>query len=97
MAPLLPYEDELLCLLSCFRGRQKTTQAQDSLTMYLRQSEAQILGELRYYARTLRLSEEELISQIKLDPKAVMQKIRDAYGSGGDPGSGEGENESQDF
>ncbi|HEY9738608.1 MAG TPA: hypothetical protein V6D06_20085 [Trichocoleus sp.] len=44
------YERKLLCSLAFFLGRDLSAQAVACLSMYLRQSEPRILGQLNYYA-----------------------------------------------
>lgn len=44
------YERQLLCSLAFFLGRDISAQAVACLSMYLRQSEPRILGQLNYYA-----------------------------------------------
>lgn len=78
---LAPYEDRLLSALSFFRTkRQKTTQAHHCLSMYLRQSESRILGELEFYARMTGLDKYQLLELIYSDPDRAQELIDDATG-----------------
>jgi hypothetical protein len=44
------YEGKLLAALAFFLGREQSAQAAACLSMYLRQSEPRIIGQLKYYA-----------------------------------------------
>ncbi|MBD2256974.1 hypothetical protein [Pseudanabaena sp. FACHB-2040] len=44
------YERKLLAALAFFLGREQSAQAVACLSMYLRQSEPRIIGQLKYYA-----------------------------------------------
>ena len=69
LPPLPPYESSLLASLAFFRKQPRETQALNCLTMYLRQSEARVLGEIRFYARLVDLEPEALLRLIYQDPE----------------------------
>jgi DNA-binding GntR family transcriptional regulator len=69
LPPLPPYETALLASLAFFRKQPRHTQALNCLTMYLRQSEARVLGEIRFYARQVNLEPEQLLALIAQDPE----------------------------
>lgn len=76
LRPLAPYEDRLLACLSFFRTkRQRTVQAHHCLSMYLRQSEGRIFGEVGFYARRIGITTDELIELIYADPDKAQQLI----------------------
>lgn len=50
LANLPEYETKLLLALSFFLGRDPSAQGRACLSMYLRQSEARIMAQVRYYA-----------------------------------------------
>ncbi|MFB2832962.1 hypothetical protein [Floridanema evergladense] len=95
LRPLAPYEDRLLACLSFFRTkRQRTVQAHHCLSMYLRQSDSRILGEVGFYARRIGISVDELMELIYADPDKAQQlidqhfstKINEVFDAeGGDP------------
>ncbi|XPM54453.2 MAG: hypothetical protein EDM05_042065 [Leptolyngbya sp. IPPAS B-1204] len=51
-----------------FRQQERTTQALNCLAMYLRQSEARVLGEIRFYAKLVNLESDELLMLIHQHP-----------------------------
>jgi len=69
LPPLPPYESSLLASLAFFRKQPRETQALNCLAMYLRQSEARVLGEIRFYARLLNLEPETLLMLIDQEPE----------------------------
>lgn len=69
LPPLPPYESALLAALAFFRKQPRTTQALNCLTMYLRQSEARVLGEIRFYAKQANLEPDQLLALIAQDPE----------------------------
>ncbi|MFM7423903.1 MAG: hypothetical protein ACKO7W_02675 [Elainella sp.] len=69
LPPLPPYESALLAALAFFRNQPRTTQALNCLTMYLRQSEARVLGEIRFYAKLVNLEPDQLLALIAQDPE----------------------------
>ncbi|MBW4464985.1 MAG: hypothetical protein KME07_06035 [Pegethrix bostrychoides GSE-TBD4-15B] len=71
LPPLPPYESSLLASLAFFRKQPRETQALNCLAMYLRQSEARVLGEIRFYARLLDLEPEVLLRLIEQEPERV--------------------------
>ncbi|AMA07933.1 MULTISPECIES: hypothetical protein [Cyanophyceae] len=69
LPPLAPYEDRLLHALAFFRtGRAVETQAHHCLSMYLRQGEARVMGEVGFYAKLLKISPDELLELIYCNP-----------------------------
>lgn len=76
LPPLPPYESALLSSLAFFRQQERTTQALNCLTMYLRQSEARVMGEVRYYARLLQMEPEALLQLIDQNPQQAAQLIQ---------------------
>jgi hypothetical protein len=69
LPPLPPYESALLSSLAFFRKQERTTQALNCLAMYLRQSEARVLGEIRFYAKLLNMEPDELLMLIHQHPE----------------------------
>ena len=69
LPPLPPYESSLLAALAFFRKQPRETQALNCLGMYLRQSEARVLGEIRFYASLLNLEPEALLTLICHEPE----------------------------
>jgi hypothetical protein len=65
------YELKLLTALSYFLGRDIEAQALACLSMYLRQSEARIMSQVRYYAHKASLSEYDLLDLICENPTQV--------------------------
>ena len=79
--PLAPYEDHLLAALAFFRTkRQLSTQARHCLSMYLRQSEARIMGEVGFYAAMANMSDREFLDLIYEDPSQAEELIKQATG-----------------
>lgn len=73
---LAPYEDRLLHALAFFRtNRSVETQAHHCLSMYLRQGEARVMGEVSFYAKLLGMSPQELLELIYTNPTAVIEKL----------------------
>lgn len=80
LPPLAPYEDRLLRALAFFRThRQVETQAHHCLSMYLRQSEARVMGEVKFYAELIGLSTSELLTLIAEDPETALAAL-EVYG-----------------
>lgn len=77
LPPLPPYESTLLSSLAFFRKQERTTQALNCLTMYLRQSEARVLGEVRFYAKRLNMEPDELLMLIHQDPDRAERLIQE--------------------
>ncbi|MCU0523832.1 MAG: hypothetical protein MUF72_03295 [Elainella sp. Prado103] len=73
---LPPYESALLSSLAFFRQQERTTQALNCLTMYLRQSETRVMGEIRFYAGLLHMEPEALLMLIDQDPQQAAQLIQ---------------------
>lgn len=69
LPPLPLYENALLSSLAFFRKQERTTQALNCLAMYLRQSEARVLGELRFYAKQVNMEPDELLMLIHQHPE----------------------------
>jgi hypothetical protein len=69
LPPLPLYESSLLAALAFFRKQPRETQALNCLGMYLRQSEARVLGEIRFYANLLNLEPEALLTLIHQEPE----------------------------
>jgi hypothetical protein len=69
LPPLPPYESALLSSLAFFRKQERTTQALNCLAMYLRQSEARVIGEIRFYAKLLNMEPDELLMLIHQHPE----------------------------
>lgn len=69
LPPLPLYENALLSSLAFFRKQERTTQALNCLAMYLRQSEARVLGEIRFYANLLNMEPDELLMLIHQHPE----------------------------
>lgn len=69
LPPLPPYENALLSSLAFFRKQERTTQALNCLAMYLRQSEARVMGEIRFYAKQLNMEPEALLMLIHHNPQ----------------------------
>jgi hypothetical protein len=69
LTPLPAYEDALLSSLTFFRKTQRIAQARNCLTMYLRQSEARVMGEVQFYARSVGMEPQELLMLIHADPQ----------------------------
>ncbi len=76
LPPLPPYESALLASLAFFRKQEPTTQALNCLTMYLRQSESRVMGEIRFYARLLQMEPEALLQLIAQDPDQAEQLLK---------------------
>jgi hypothetical protein len=62
------YEDALLSALAFFRQQPRETQALNCLAMYLRQSEARVMGELKFYAGLAGLAPQDLLMLIHTQP-----------------------------
>ncbi|MBF2074777.1 MAG: hypothetical protein IGS50_13585 [Synechococcales cyanobacterium C42_A2020_086] len=77
LPPLPPYEAALLSSLAFFRKQERKIQALNCLTMYLRQSEARVLGELKFYARTLNMDPQDLLRLIHHDPVRAETLLRE--------------------
>lgn len=81
LEPLAPYEDRLLAALAFFRTkRQLSTQARHCLSMYLRQSESRIMGEVGFYAGMSNMSDGEFFELIYEDPAQAEELIKQATG-----------------
>ena len=81
LEPLAPYEDRLLAALAFFRTkRQLSTQARHCLSMYLRQSEARIMGEVGFYAGMVDMTDREFLELIYEDPAQAEELIKQATG-----------------
>lgn len=76
LPPLPPYESALLASLAFFRQQPRETQALNCLGMYLRQSEARVLGEIRFYASLLQLEPEALLTLIAQEPEQAEALLR---------------------
>jgi hypothetical protein len=76
LPPLPPYESSMLAALAFFRKQPRETQALNCLTMYLRQSETRVLGEIRFYARLLNLEPEALLTLIHQQPEQAEALLR---------------------
>lgn len=80
LPPLAPYEDMLLHALAFFRtNRAVTTQAHHCLSMYLRQGEARVMGEVGFYARLVGLEPFELLRLIYTEPERAIALLSE-YG-----------------
>lgn len=78
LSPLAPFEDRLLASLAFFRTKRKpTTQAHHCLSMYLRQSESRIMGEVGFYARACGVEPIQFLELIYQEPDKAEQMIRD--------------------
>ncbi|NJL01106.1 MAG: hypothetical protein HC838_05320 [Spirulinaceae cyanobacterium RM2_2_10] len=78
LRPLAPYEARLLAALAYFRtGRDRPTQAHHCLSMYLRQSEARIMGEVAFYAEQAGVTPRELLETIFCDPDQADRWLAD--------------------
>lgn len=76
LQPLAPYEDRLLAALAFFRtSRRPEVQAHHCLSMYLRQSEARVMGEVGFYARRCGCAPDEFLELIYRDPAAAEAAI----------------------
>ncbi|MGC9505407.1 hypothetical protein [Baaleninema sp.] len=76
--PLAPYEDRMLSALAFFRTkRNRTTQAHHCLSMYLRQSEARIMGEVGFYARACGVEPLQFLELIYQNPDRAEQLIQE--------------------
>ncbi|MGB2924743.1 MAG: hypothetical protein WBB82_05545 [Limnothrix sp.] len=77
---LAPYEDRLLHALAFFRtNRSVETQAHHCLSMYLRQGEARVMGEVGFYAGLVGMEAAELLQLIYTDPERAIALISE-YG-----------------
>ncbi|AFY40613.1 hypothetical protein Lepto7376_4511 [[Leptolyngbya] sp. PCC 7376] len=77
---LAPYEDRLLHALAFFRtNRSVETQAHHCLSMYLRQGEARIMGEVGFYSRLLGMEPSELLQLIYAEPDEAIARLSE-YG-----------------
>ncbi len=76
LPPLPPYESSLLASLAFFRQQPRETQALNCLAMYLRQSEARVLGEIRFYARLVNLEPEALLRLIEQEPEQAAAMLQ---------------------
>jgi len=81
LSALSTYEDTLLSSLAFFRQQPRETQALNCLAMYLRQSEARVLGEVKFYAQMLDLESEELLLLIHTNPKQIEARLGDVLKS----------------
>ncbi len=77
LPPLPPYEATLLSSLAFFRKQERTTQALNCLAMYLRQSEARVMAEIRFYAQQLNIEPEALLTLIHHNPEQVEALLKD--------------------
>ena len=77
LPPLPPYEAAMLSSLAFFRKQERTTQALNCLTMYLRQSESRVMGEIRFYAKQLNMEPEALLMLIHHDPGQAEALLKD--------------------
>jgi hypothetical protein len=77
LSPLPPYESALLSSLAFFRKQERTTQALNCLTMYLRQSEARVMAEIRFYAKLLNIEPDELLMLIHQHPDQAEALLQD--------------------
>lgn len=78
LSPLAPYEDRLLHALAFFRtNRDPSMQAKHCLSMYLRQSESRIMGEIAFYARACGIEPFQLLELIYQHPKRADAMIRE--------------------
>jgi hypothetical protein len=68
LSALPVYEDALLSSLAFFRSQPREAQALNCLAMYLRQSEARVMGEVKFYARLLGMEPDHLLMLIHTDP-----------------------------
>jgi hypothetical protein len=82
LPPLPPYEGALLSSLAFFRKQERTTQALNCLAMYLRQSEARVLGEIRFYAKLLNMTPDELLMLIHQHPEQAEALLSDHLNQG---------------
>lgn len=79
---LAPYEDRLLSALAFFRTRRdRTTQAQHCLSMYLRQSEGRILSEVGFYAHLVKMDKLDFLELLYTDPERVERLIFEETGT----------------
>ena len=77
LGDLAPFEARLLHALAFFRTRRNIEQqALHCLSMYLRQSESRVMGEVRFYARQLGIEPEEMLEEIYTNPDAVADQLR---------------------
>lgn len=74
---LPPYEAALLSSLAFFRQQERTTQALNCLAMYLRQSEARVLGEIRFYAKLVNMEPDELLLLIHQHPEQAEDLLKE--------------------
>lgn len=80
LPPLAPYEEMLLHALAFFRtNRSVETQAHHCLSMYLRQGEARVMGEVGFYARLVGLEPFELLQLIYTEPERAIALLSE-YG-----------------
>jgi hypothetical protein len=79
LPPLPPYEAALLSSLAFFRKQERPTQALNCLAMYLRQSEARVMGEIRFYAQQLKMEPEALLMLIHRDPEQAEALLQDYF------------------
>ncbi len=78
LRPLAPYEARLLAALAYFRTRRdRATQAHHCLSMYLRQSETRVMGEVSFYAQQAGCSPRELLELIFSDPDRADRLLAD--------------------
>jgi hypothetical protein len=77
LPPLPPYEDALLSSLAFFRKQARNTQALNCLAMYLRQSDARVMGEIRFYAKQLNMEPEALLMLIHHNPGQAETLLKD--------------------
>ncbi len=83
LKPLAPYEDRLLNALAFFRTqRQPADQARHCLSMYLRQSEARIMGEVGFYARLVGMEPGDFLELLYQSPDEAENLIEQATGFG---------------
>ena len=77
---LAPYEDRLLHALAFFRtNRSVETQGHHCLSMYLRQGEARIMGEVGFYSQLLGIEPRELLELIYTKPEEAIARLSE-YG-----------------
>lgn len=75
------YEQKLLMALAFFLGRELPAQAVACLSMYLRQSEPRIVGQLKYYAHKAAkntgqpLDAYDLLDLIAASPETVAEML----------------------
>lgn len=76
LSALPVYEDVLLSSLAFFRSQPRETQALNCLAMYLRQSEARVMGEIKFYAQMIEMEPDELLLLIHTHPEQAEDLLR---------------------